>query len=365
MGIRPSPRTPYAPWTNSLVENQNKNLGTHLRLFLHNTPETWSTQVHMYAYAHNLHSLSELNLSPCEIVIHTIPRIPINFELNLQRDTYRSCTSHYCQNLPLHTHNEKSNLNHFFHKIFSKPIAQWILATETAMIQIYHTVYENTKRKVNSFACFNKTYNNPRPLDIGTFVLKNFLHVHFSDKLKPLTIELFKIINKISDITYESVNQDGYTSQIHRNHLIPYYSKEPNIFPFKQQYNPHSNNDNDIYDSNINESIKSFNSFSDEEHSVEDEDHTFTNSNQEADIPSTIDFQLESFNQYSPFPYQQNKQKTNNTNPENQSDIHDYDKYINPRRHTYDRYNFRPQPRKDYRIFLGEKDIISFSQKSC
>ena len=30
MGIRRSPRTPYAPWTNGLVENQNKNLGTHL-----------------------------------------------------------------------------------------------------------------------------------------------------------------------------------------------------------------------------------------------------------------------------------------------------------------------------------------------
>ena len=53
MGIRLSPRTPYAPWTNGLVENQNRNLGTHLRLFLHNTPEIWSTQVHMYAYAHN------------------------------------------------------------------------------------------------------------------------------------------------------------------------------------------------------------------------------------------------------------------------------------------------------------------------
>ena len=53
MGIRHSPRTPFAPWTNGLVENQNKNLGTHLRFFLHNTPEDWSTQVHMYAYAHN------------------------------------------------------------------------------------------------------------------------------------------------------------------------------------------------------------------------------------------------------------------------------------------------------------------------
>ena len=94
----------------------------------------------MYAYAHKSQPLSELNLSPYEIVFHTIPRIPINFELNLQRDTYRNCTSQFCQKLPLHTHYDKSNLNPFFHKILSKPIPQWILATGTAMIQIYHTV---------------------------------------------------------------------------------------------------------------------------------------------------------------------------------------------------------------------------------
>ena len=63
----------------------------------------------MYAYAHNSQPLSELNLSPYEIVFHTIPRIPTNFELNLQRDTYRNCTSQYCQGLPLHTHYDKSN----------------------------------------------------------------------------------------------------------------------------------------------------------------------------------------------------------------------------------------------------------------
>ena len=33
MGIRHSPRKPYAPWTSGLVENQNKNLGNRLRLF--------------------------------------------------------------------------------------------------------------------------------------------------------------------------------------------------------------------------------------------------------------------------------------------------------------------------------------------
>ena len=134
MGIRHSPRTPYAPWTNGSVENQNKNVGTHLRLFLHNTPENWSTQVHMYAYAHNSQPLSELNRSTYETAFHTIPRIPITFELNLQRNTYRNCTSQYCHDLSFHTHYEKSNKNPFFHKFLPKPIPQWILATETAMI---------------------------------------------------------------------------------------------------------------------------------------------------------------------------------------------------------------------------------------
>ena len=56
--------------------------------FLHNRPENWSTQVHMYAYAHESQPLSELNLSPYEIVFHTIPRILINFELNLEVKDY-------------------------------------------------------------------------------------------------------------------------------------------------------------------------------------------------------------------------------------------------------------------------------------
>ena len=241
----------------------------------------------MYAYAHNSQPLSEMNLSPHEIVFHTIPRIPIDFELNLQRDTYRNCTSQYCQELPLHTHHDKSNLNPFFYKILPKPIPQWILATEAVVIQIYHTVYENTKRKINSYAYFNKTYHNPRPLDIGTLVLiRNFLHVHFSDKLKPLRIGPFKILNKISDITYEIIIQDGYTSHIHRNHLIPYYPKEPIIFPFLQQYNPHLFND---CHSNINDQIIN----SDENQFSDEEQLPSTTPNKETDKPSTIDLQPE------------------------------------------------------------------------
>ena len=221
MGIRHSPRTAYSPWTNGLVEVQNRNLGTHLRMFLHDTPKDWAFQVHMYAYAHNSQPLSELNVSPHEIVFHTRPRIPLTFDLNLNRDTSKTCISRYCSQLPEHSHYDKSDLNPFFYKTLSKPIPQWFLAVETAMLQIYSTVYENTLRKINSHAYITKTYHEGKPLPIGTFVLKrNFTHVHFSDKLKPLRIGPYKILDRLSDVTYALLAQDGSIVHVHRNHLI-------------------------------------------------------------------------------------------------------------------------------------------------
>ena len=72
------------------------------------------------------------------------------------------------------------------------------------MLQIYSTVYENTLQKINSHEYITKTYHEGKPLPTGTFVLKgNFTHVHFSDKLKPLRIGPYKIIDRLSDVTYE------------------------------------------------------------------------------------------------------------------------------------------------------------------
>ena len=96
MGIRLSPRTAYSPWRNGLVEVQNRNLGTHLRMFLHDTPKDWAFQVHMYAYAHNSQPLSELNVSPHEIVFHTQPNLPLTFDLNFNCNISEHCISNYC-----------------------------------------------------------------------------------------------------------------------------------------------------------------------------------------------------------------------------------------------------------------------------
>ena len=217
MGIRHSPRIAYSLWTNGLVEVQNRNLGTHLRMFLHDTPKDWAFQVHMYAYAHNSQPLSELNISPHEIVFHTRPRLPFTFDLNLNRDTSETCISRYCSQLPEHSHFDKSYPNPFFYRTLSKLIPHWFLAVETAMLQIYSTVYENTLRKINSHSYITKTYHEGKPLPIGTSVLKRkFTHVHFSDKLKPLRIEPYKIIDRLSDVTYELLAQDGSTTHVHK-----------------------------------------------------------------------------------------------------------------------------------------------------
>ena len=114
MGITNSPRTADSPWTNGLVEVQNRNLGTHLRMFPHDTPKDWAFQVHMYAYANNSQPLSELNVSPQEIVFHTQPRIPITFDLNLNRNASTLCISKFCSQLPEHSHYDKTDLNPFF-----------------------------------------------------------------------------------------------------------------------------------------------------------------------------------------------------------------------------------------------------------
>ena len=149
----------------------------------------------MYAYAHNSQLISELNVSPYEIVFHTRPRIPLTFDLNLNCNNSKTCISQYCSQLPVHSHYDKTDLNPFFYKTLSKPVPQWLLAVKTAMLQIYSTVYYYTLKRLNSHAYLTKTYHEGRPLPIGTFVLKrHFTHVHFPTNLNPFGLDHTKIL---------------------------------------------------------------------------------------------------------------------------------------------------------------------------
>ena len=327
----------------------------------------------MYAYAHNSQPISELNISPHEIVFHSRPRIPLAFDLNLTRDTSKTCISRYCSQLPEHSHYDKTDLNPFFYRALSKPIPQWFLAVETAMLKIYSTVYENTLRKINSHAYIIKTYHEGKPLSIGTFVLKrNFTHVHFSDKLKPLRIGPYKIIDRLSDVTYELLSQDGSTIHVHRNHFIPYYPKEPLLYPHLRSFMRFSDSTQfqipqPIKYANINSSP--FNS--DESLSDEDYSQTFMTpptiftpssiSNQNSPQASRTPFKPSNHKSLTPSTTDRSLYKNIINTPHTNISI---DRSRHPSQNQTDSlpplidrttkipYNLRHQPRFDYRLFI-------------
>ena len=78
----------------------------------------------MYAFAQNSQPLSALNVSPHELVFHIRPRIPLTFDLNLNRNKNNTCISQYCSQLPEHSHYDKTDPNPFFYKTLSKPVPQ-------------------------------------------------------------------------------------------------------------------------------------------------------------------------------------------------------------------------------------------------
>ena len=74
------------------------------------TRNDWRVYVRIYAYAHNSQPPSALNVSTHEIDFHPRLRIPLTFELNLNRNTNKACISNYCYQLPEHSHDDKTDL---------------------------------------------------------------------------------------------------------------------------------------------------------------------------------------------------------------------------------------------------------------
>ena len=147
------------------------------------------TGLTQYANAHNSQPLSSLNISPYESVSLRRPRIPFTFDLNLTRDSNRTCISQVCSDLHEHSHYDKTDLDIFVYRTLSKPLPQGFLAVETATLQVHSTVYDYTLCRITSLVFLTKTYHEGKPLPIRIFVLKrNLAHVHHTGKTKPLRI---------------------------------------------------------------------------------------------------------------------------------------------------------------------------------
>ena len=177
---------------------------------------------------------------------------------------------------------------------------------------------------------------------------RNFTHVHFTDKLKLLRIGPYKILDCLSDITYELLSQDGSTFHIHRNYLIPYYPKEPLLYPHLRNFMRFS--ESNITD--IPKPIKYANSdsssfLSDTSSSDDDESSKTTH-------PYNPDITLSDTSSYKTI------NKTRDTNLSRTRIRHPTDSSSLPslndtsqNRHLKSHYRLRQQPRKNYRLFFS------------
>ena len=220
---------------------------------------------------------------------------------------------------------------------------------------ILHCILQHPK-KLNSYANITETYHEGKPLPIGTFVLeRHFAHVHFSDKFKPLRIGPYKILDRLSDVTYELRAQNGSTLHVHSNHLIPYYPKESLLYPHLRQFMRFSDSIN--YDINI-PNIKYANSDSSPFNS--DESLSDDLSSSDYQNPSQDDLFQNSSNINPPSnttsPFKQilkaldNNQFSDRTRHPSQNQS--TPPYVTDNRNTKTHYNLRQQPKMDYRLFL-------------
>ena len=70
----------------------------------------------LLAFAQNSLPLLALNVSPHELVFHIRPRLPLTFNLYLNRNKNNTCILQFCSQLPKHSHYDKTDLKLFFTK---------------------------------------------------------------------------------------------------------------------------------------------------------------------------------------------------------------------------------------------------------
>ena len=69
-------------------------------MFLYDTQENWSIQVHFFPFVDSTQPLSHLHVSPCELKSHTQPCIAVSFHIHFTHIKIFDYTAQYCSDLP-------------------------------------------------------------------------------------------------------------------------------------------------------------------------------------------------------------------------------------------------------------------------
>ena len=150
------PRTPYAPWSNGLVQNINRQFNTFPRTDLDSQYNTWSHKVKVFPFAFKSRVRTNMKLSPYELVFGQIPKRPIMFNLSSNKDSFGNCNLSLdspCNSLPNHTHTD--HLGHYsqIKKLQKGTFTHWFLNHEKIQSEVYNefNIYLNQNKHFRTF----------------------------------------------------------------------------------------------------------------------------------------------------------------------------------------------------------------------
>ena len=225
------PRTPYAPWSNGLVENSNRKLNAFLRTVLDSQYDTLSHKVNIFPFAFNSQVRTNLNLSLYELVFGQKPKKPIMFNLSSTTDSLgneKPTENSPCNLPPNHTNTDHLGHHPQIKKLQKGTFAHWFLNREKIHSEVYNEVHNYLNQIKHLRTSINRRFGTAQPLKINTYVLivNKTTQIGVSKKIQPQKIEPYKIIDTPTLVTYKLTDFSGKQITCHRSNIVPYYPKE-------------------------------------------------------------------------------------------------------------------------------------------
>ena len=164
------PRTPSAPWSNGLVENNYCQLNTFFLTVSDSQYDTYSQKVKIFPFAFNSQVRTSMNLSPLEIVFGQKPNKPVMFNLSSTTDKFGNCETSPnlpCNCFPKHTHSEHLGHHQRIKKLQKGTFSHWFLNREKIYPEVYNEVhnYPNQNKLLRTF--INHRFGTAQTLKIN------------------------------------------------------------------------------------------------------------------------------------------------------------------------------------------------------
>ena len=188
----------------------------------------------------------------------------------------------------------------------------------------------------------------------------------FLTNSNPFGLDLYKILDRLSDVTYELHAQDGSTVHVHRNHLIPHFPKEPLLYPQLRNFMRFSDTtqiqipQTTRYANNDSSPFNSDESLSEEDSQTFVTPPSFITSNQNTPSITSNDKSLPSSTNDN-FLYRHiiNTPHTNVSSDRSRHSSNNQTTSLPPLidRTTKTTYKLRQQPKLDYRLFITPSQL--------